>query len=416
MCKVRRFFKVKNFFLISFLAVAGIFSAGAFAVNKQAEDAPIVKESKAESMGELNQSLIIGDNNSGKNFVNNCSIAVYCWGNGWEYCMAANVIGDTLRSVALPSNTSGFKVLRMDSNSGGYTYLPYAGYPSNGVYNALADTTFDSSKNMYQVLNTTFTSTSYTVCARSVLPKGATVRFCATKFGDWTNDGAVPYVYTFANDYYGTHAFWHEMTRIGNTQYFSYTANIPYVLDGFIFTRNNPSGSGDWGSVWTQTANVYVNRSGGLIMIDSNVGGSSCSAAQDADYAEMWGAVFFATVTCSGSGSMTSGTTEWEITKNEYNNLTTNQQGIVYDAVGSLVDASYLKMGVYRYDYILFKKGYSDFEDYINRKTSGSKTPFSIRSFKPFDLMTNDEVFPNSILRCSISSLSLLIDSMLSTY
>ena len=49
MCKVRRFFKVKNFFLISFLAVAGIFSAGAFALNKQVEETPVVEKADAAS-------------------------------------------------------------------------------------------------------------------------------------------------------------------------------------------------------------------------------------------------------------------------------------------------------------------------------------------------------------------------------
>lgn len=44
---MRRFFKVKNFFLISFLAVAGIFSAGAFALNKQAEETPVVEKVEA---------------------------------------------------------------------------------------------------------------------------------------------------------------------------------------------------------------------------------------------------------------------------------------------------------------------------------------------------------------------------------
>ena len=44
---MRRFFKFRNLFLISFLAVAGIFSAGAFALNKQVNDTPIVEKADA---------------------------------------------------------------------------------------------------------------------------------------------------------------------------------------------------------------------------------------------------------------------------------------------------------------------------------------------------------------------------------
>jgi len=46
---VRRFFKVKNFFLISFLAVAGIFSATAIIKDKQVEDTPVVEKAEASN-------------------------------------------------------------------------------------------------------------------------------------------------------------------------------------------------------------------------------------------------------------------------------------------------------------------------------------------------------------------------------
>ena len=406
--------------MISFLAVAGIFGVSSAVINKQVEDNQTIEMVKADSMGDFQYPLIIGDNNSGQNFVKDCSIAVHCWGSGWSYTMAATVIGNTLRSVCLPSNTTGFKVLRMNSSSGGFTYLPYAGYPSEGVYNALADTSFDSSKNMYQVLNESFSSTSYTVCARSVLNKGAEVRFCANKFGDWTTDNAVPYVYTYADNYYGTHAQWHQMTRIGGTQYFTYTSDAVYVLDGFIFTRNDPSGSASWGSVWTQTANVYVCRSGGLVILDGSTGGSSCSEGDDDDYAEMWGDIFLDCITCDGSGTTTGGSS-WSTPQSEYNALNNDRQYIIFTAEGDIAGSTCLSRAIYRYDYILHKYGKSKYNDYVNRidgKGSGSKYPYNaIQSFSPFSLLGDDEnnlstiiiIVSSSVALLSITALSILV-------
>ena len=52
---MRRFFKVKNFFLISFLAVAGIFSAGAYAINEQVNETPVVEKANAAGTTAQNQ-------------------------------------------------------------------------------------------------------------------------------------------------------------------------------------------------------------------------------------------------------------------------------------------------------------------------------------------------------------------------
>ena len=47
MCKVKKIFKCKNLFLVTFLAIAGFFSAGAFVVNKQAEETPVIERADA---------------------------------------------------------------------------------------------------------------------------------------------------------------------------------------------------------------------------------------------------------------------------------------------------------------------------------------------------------------------------------
>ena len=50
---MRRFFKVKNFFLISFLAVAGIFSYAAVAIDKQVNESPVVEKAEAATVGSI---------------------------------------------------------------------------------------------------------------------------------------------------------------------------------------------------------------------------------------------------------------------------------------------------------------------------------------------------------------------------
>lgn len=47
MCRVKKIFKCKNLFLVTFLAIAGFFSAGAFVINKQVNETPVVEKADA---------------------------------------------------------------------------------------------------------------------------------------------------------------------------------------------------------------------------------------------------------------------------------------------------------------------------------------------------------------------------------
>lgn len=50
MCKVKRLLKLKNLFLVTFLAVAGLFSAAAVITNKQVEETPVVEKADAATL------------------------------------------------------------------------------------------------------------------------------------------------------------------------------------------------------------------------------------------------------------------------------------------------------------------------------------------------------------------------------
>ena len=325
--------------------------------------------------------LLITCYNNATNAFSGCGIAVEYYNATSSYTVAADVIGSQIRSVTLPKGTTGFNLYRMKPEK--MQYLPYAGAPSSGDYYNNWNYSYDSSKNMVVFTKSDLTNERQN-SDRTLVPKGTTYIYNNTGsfIADWFADGRKAYLVTFSNDYYGTSKQFIEMERIGNTQYMSVTTSITLCLDNYYYVRATAEGDSN---VTNQTTDITINRKGGLVCALSTGTDGKVNwkgTTEDSDYAELWGAKFESNITCSNSGSITSTNEAWDGVKADYNALTTAQQGIVYDAVGSISGTTYLSRAIYRYDYIvLYKKAkdastYSYYDDFINRKTSGNRTTF----------------------------------------
>ena len=122
----------------------------------------------------------------------------------------------------------------------------------------------------------------------------------------------------------------------------------------------------DCNMLWVNTATGGNWTGGGYLRNDRSI--------SDDTRAGYYGTYFLSQITCSGSGSITSSSSNWTNVKNEYKqHLSTAIEGKVWTAAGASTGSDLVK-AMYRYDYIVFHKGYSGYDDFINRATSDGKS------------------------------------------
>ena len=406
-------------------------------------DSKMLNIGKSNTFSETSSSntpLVI-DAYKSSGYVDSCKIAVHYGGYGiTSRTVDVDVIGSYIRSVTLPAGVVAFQVLRV----AGDLSLPIDGYPSIVYHNNQFN--YSNGKNEATITGSYSDGeypSSYGTCARTVLPAGSqfTLETSAVSGFDWFDGNAITCFYTYCNDFYETYAYFHIMSRIGDSHFVRIYTPIVLVIDGYLLTRNNPSASinyypvksatsdFDAGKVWGQSTDINqsVQKTPGALvyLLSSKDGkghydwdGSTSGEEYDNHYAQMWGAVFCADVTCSGTGSMTSGSTEWSASKSEYNSLSSSQKTIVQNASGT-ISGTWLETAVYRYDYIVFYKHYSssDFDDYLNRSESENRT-FSLNNRSPFNIIIGNNsgdittiiiIAASSVALLSVTALSILV-------
>lgn len=148
---------------------------------------------------------------------------------------------------------------------------------------------------------------------------------------------------------------------------------------------NSSATSLGWSNVWNQTGDQFYNGDDGdcnMLWVNAASGGAwsgggyirSDKTISDDTRAGYYGTYFLNQITCSGSGSITSSSSNWTNVKNEYKqHLSTAVEGKVWTAVGASTGSDLVK-AMYRYDYIVFHKCYSGYDDFINRATSSGKS------------------------------------------
>lgn len=144
--------------------------------------------------------------------------------------------------------------------------------------------------------------------------------------------------------------------------------------------------------LWVNAATGGSWSGGGYIRTDKTI--------SDDTRAGYYGTYFISEITCSGSGSITSPSSNWSNVKSEYNqHLSTAVQGKVWTTTAAASGTDLVK-AMYRYDYIVFHKGYSGYDDFINRAKSSGK---SFSSSNVSALLFGKNINANIIVIASIS-------------
>ena len=149
---------------------------------------------------------------------------------------------------------------------------------------------------------------------------------------------------------------------------------------------SSSASSPGWSNTWNQTGDQFYNgddKDCNMLWVNESsdpnnryTGGGylrNDASISDDTRAGYYGTYFLSQITCSGSGSITSSSSNWTNVKNEYKqHLSTAVEGIVWTTTAAASGSDLVK-AMYRYDYIVFHKRYSGYDDFINRTESTGK-------------------------------------------
>ena len=140
-----------------------------------------------------------------------------------------------------------------------------------------------------------------------------------------------------------------------------------------------------WSNVLNQSGDQFYNgddRDCNMLWVNPATGGGWSGGGylrndrtiSDDTRAGYYGTYFLSQITCDGAGNITSASSNWTNVKNEYKqHLSTAVEGKVWTSSAAASGTDLVK-AMYRYDYIVFHKGYSGYDDFINRATSSGKS------------------------------------------
>ncbi len=360
---------IGGFFLAATLAIGvGV------AVKSNLDSKPVEKAEAAAAKATKDYPMIVncwGDLGTG--FFDGCDVGLHCWGG--DLATAKTVKIDKLTNHMgvgiIPKGAQYMKVVRAGSG-----LLPCDGWPST-VHNEFGQWSFDSTKNVVTIKS--WGGDQEYNDNKVVLLKDKPVFFDTQDSGFWFGDNATAYAVTGSvsgwYDYTVSEG-WNKLTRINTSGYMYFTPSSTIIAPQVIVTRNKTNSSG-WGNKWNQTTNMTVNYGYNSLyttMVETGKTGDNYNWGNKSasDTASEYGYYFMDNITCSGSGSITSAASKWTTVKSLYNNLTADVQGECWKATGS-ESGNNIEQAMYRYDYIVFFKQYSGYDDFINRSTSTGK-------------------------------------------
>lgn len=208
---------------------------------------------------------------------------------------------------------------------------------------------------------------------------------------EWTSEGRLVCAYFWNNTAGGT------ATKLQMHNVHGWDSDNDHLYEVTV------PGSGYWGNVlfyrstsvdggWdNQTADLGGDKNNNVFKLTSYTGGSWDWNYSDTDRAAAYGTYFQEVITCSGQGSITSPSTNWTLAKNEFNALRDHIQEMIRTTVGA-ISGSDLEESVYRYDYIVFYKQYSGYNDFMSRANFASKSFSSTNTITLFNTKSNTAI------------------------
>ena len=361
--------------LIATLSLAGVMAIGVGAFFGGHAKANNVEAAAGKSTKEYPMIVnCYGDLGTG--FFDGCDVGLYCWGG--DLTTAKTVKIDKLTNHMgvgiFPKGAEYMKVVRAGSG-----LLPCDGWPST-VHNEFGQWSFDSGKNVITIKS--WGGDQEYNDNKAVLLKDRPVMFDTDSgVASWWFGGATSYCVVTGNynnwyDYTRSES-WNQLTRIGSTGYMYFIPSATMIGDGVVVSRNQTGQTG-WDKKYNQSTDMYVSYGYNSLyttQIESGKTGDNQNWGNKgaSETADEYGSYFMDKITCSGSGSITSASSNWTTVKNFYDGLTKDVQGTVWNASGS-ESGSNIEKAMIRYDYIVFKKAYSGYNDFINRATSPGKS------------------------------------------
>ena len=322
-------------------------------------------------------------------------VAIHCYGGDLTTAktIATEKVTDHMAVGILPKGTQKFKVLKVPNS----VTLPCDGWPSS-VAVEWGEWPFDSAKNVVTLKY--YSGDQEYNDNKAILIKDRPVMFDTSSYGNWFADNATAYAVTGSvsgwYDYTVSEG-WNKLTRIGTTGYAYFTPSSTIIAPQVIVTRNKANTPGwDTGKKWNQTTDMTANYGFNPLyttMVESGKTGDNYNWGNKSatETASEYGMYFMDKITCSGSGSITSASSNWTTVKNFYNKLTADVQGEAWKASAS-ESGNNIQQAMYRYDYIVFYKQYSGYDDFITRSTSSGKASFSITNSTPVRALNNSDV------------------------
>ena len=366
--------KHSKFFIVSALTLLlGLGVGAGVGLNSKSSSNVIKTEADAGKATKDYPMIVNCWSDVGTGFFNNCDVGIHCWGGDLTNAVTIKVDKMTthMGTGIIPKGTQYMKVVRAGSG-----LLPCDGWPST-VHNEYGQWSFDSAKNVITI-KSSGGDQEYND-NKCILIKDRPVFFDTQDSGFWFGDNATAYAVTgsMSGWYdYTVSEGWNKLTRIGTSGYMYFTPSSTIIAPQVIVTRNKTNTSG-WGNKWNQTTDMTANYGFNPLyttMVETGKTGDNYNWGNKSatETASEYGFYFMDKITCSGNGSITSPSSNWTTVKNFYNNLTKNVQGEAWDAVASKTGNN-IQQAMYRYDYIVFYKQYSGYDDFINRSTSEGK-------------------------------------------
>ena len=313
----------------------------------------------------------------------NAKIWGYFWDANGHNCWTSSCVntddwkahhdssGNTTYYLVTPSNNSytwtGAQLVRFDSGSSttrGTEWNRTANISLGNSFNYVGPTATNGSTYNVGILNINFF-------------EGGGTYYLDLSNGnyDWLSDSHKIYAHLWAGNNLSSSTDV-EMTQVlGFSNIYLYQLVVPSTSDfhKLIFHRGTTSSGYS-----NQTGTLNVNTSKNVYKLTSYEGAGSWDwNLSNADRANYYGTYFLSQITCGGTegehaGTITSEASHWTNVSNEYNRISTTIQGLIWDSTAS-ESGTDLQKAMYRYDYIVFKKAYSSYNDFMHRTASEHK-------------------------------------------
>lgn len=194
----------------------------------------------------------------------------------------------------------------------------------------------------------------------------------------WLDAYATHYFATYFHfsDKFAYESTFTKMEKVEGQNKLSGTTTKDLYCTGVIFTRNNPDGQQySWDSKWNQSTNqMGVTESGNFKLFEGKIDDAyNCASVDDLDDAETFAQDFLNTMTCDGQTRTFTNDTWTDFFDINYRNKPVSFKQLLKQSKGALESTCLREVMVYRYDYILFFRGYPIF-DWLDRTNSPHKS------------------------------------------